>query len=543
MQTMQSTRPPTYRTYVLTNASVYCEPDQPPVTAAVAVADGRVAFVGPAEEAHARAPDAQVIDLAGAVIYPGWTDAHGHLLDYAEAQRSLDLRDKQLEGILNDVKQAAANAEPGQWIEGRGWDQNLWPKPLLPTAEPLTQAAESNPVVLTRIDGHAVWVNRAALVAAGITHDTPDPRNGRILRDATGGPTGILLENAVRLVSARISEPDDAELARRLEQACAACARAGLTGVGDATGYSARQIEVLRRLAFEGRLATRVYATIGADRPDLANAMQAGVINEGLLTVRAVKIFADGTLGARGAALLEDYSDQPGHRGLPIATGQQIEELAERCFRNAWQLWTHALGDAACRTTLDALQAARQKAHPDDPRPRIEHAQVVAPPDVPRFGRLGVIASIQPVQLGSDWPWLTNRLGWPRVRTAQVWRDLVRGGARLAGGSDFPVELENPLYGFHAAVTRMDLHGRPHGGWQPEQRLSPRQALCLFTADNAYAMFAEDRQGRLRAGYDADLTVLDRDVLTAQPEGIPKARVLLTMVAGRVVHQDEQVPL
>lgn len=528
--------------YWLTGATVYTDPARPAVQASVGVADGRVVYVGPRREPRRRVTGADRIHLGGAVIYPGWSDAHGHLMDLAEARRCLDLRGKQLREILAAVGRAAAGRSRA-WIQGRGWDQNLWPARAFPTADHLSQVSGDNPVLLTRIDGHAAWVNSSALAAAGISRHTPDPPDGRILRDSAGQPTGILLENAIRLVADKIPPPDKEGLAVCLQEACAECAAMGLTAIGEATGLNAERIDLFGGLARGDRLAVRVYATISADRGDLLETMRAGPIEEGLLTVRAVKAYADGALGSRGAALLEDYADAPGSRGLLTATREYLEQRAAACFRHGWQLWTHALGDAACRMVLDALQAALEKVRPVDPRPRIEHAQVIAPSDLPRFAELGVIASIQPTHATSDMPWLPQRLGPQRVGNAHAYQSLLQAGARLAGGSDFPIESHNPLLSFYAAVTRTDLSGRPAGGWQPDQRLSPQQALRLFTVDNAYAMFAESRRGRLVSGYDADLTVLDRDVLAVPPEEMPQARVLLTMVAGRIVYCDKRVEI
>jgi predicted amidohydrolase YtcJ len=312
--------------------------------------------------------------------------------------------------------------------------------------------------------------------------------------------------------------------------------------MGDASGYDRKEIDVLRSMARDGSLPIRIYATVGAESKDLQAFLSGGPIEEGRLTVRAVKMYADGALGSRGAALLADYSDDPGNRGLLVTPAAKMDEIALECLRAGWQLWTHAIGDRANRLALDAYEKALDKVKPKDARLRIEHAQVLAPEDLGRFAKLGVIASVQPTHATSDMGWAEARLGPVRIRGAYAWRSLLDAGARLAGGSDFPVEQDSPLLGIYAAVTRQDLAGRPTGGWYPTQRLTRREALELFTGNAAYAAFAERRRGRIAPGFDADLTVLDRDVVSdaLPPAEIPKAKVLLTVVGGEVVYRAPQ---
>ncbi len=531
-------RPEPSATPVLyTGATVYRAWDVGPAKAAILVEGGRVRFVGDEREARALAPTARAVDLAGAVVVPGLTDAHGHVRGLGALRRALDVRDLSKEEILARVKTRAAAAAQGEWIRGRNWDQNRWADTSFPTAADLGAAAPNTPVVLWRVDGHAIWVNAAALRAAGVTKGTGDPPGGRIERLGDGSPAGVLVDNAMALVARAIPEPGPDDIRKDILAGLEACARAGLTGVGEASGSSLEDLAIYEKLAKEGKLPIRVYATVG---PKALDAMRArGPVFEGRLTVRALKIVADGALGSRGAALLADYSDAPGNRGLDVTPPEETERLAEKALRGGFQVWTHAIGDRANRVTLDAYEKALAAVRPVDPRPRIEHVQILAPPDAERFAKLGALASVQPTHATSDMPWAETRIGKERIEGSYAWRTLLKAGARLAGGSDFPVESESPLLGFYAAVTRQDLSGHPPGGWRREQALTRAEALRLFTADNAYAEFAEKRRGRIAPTYDADFTVLDRDIVSEKtPDAeIPKAKVRMTVVGGEIVYR------
>jgi predicted amidohydrolase YtcJ len=527
--------PPT----LFTGATVYTAAGESPRAATILVEDGKIAFVGEEAEARKRAPGARPVDLAGAFVYPGLTDAHAHLLGLGEALETLDLRGKQKAGILSLVAAAAAKAPAGEWIRGRAWDQNLWPGAAFPTAAELSAVSPKHPVVLSRVDGHALWVNDAALTRAGITAETPDPEGGRIVRGEGGKPTGVFVDNAQTLVRKAIPPPAAGQSRRLLAAATRAAAAAGLTGVGDAGGFGREGVDVLRAMAKAGELPIRVYATVGAETKDLDGFLAGPPIREGRLTVRAVKVYADGALGSRGAALLSDYADDPGNRGLLVTPVAELERVALATAKAGWQLWTHAIGDRGNRVALDAYEKALKEVRPADARFRIEHAQVVSPEDVRRFAALSVIASVQPTHATSDMPWAEARVGPGPIRGAYAWRSLLKAGVRLCGGSDFPVEGVSPLLGFYAAVSRQDLAGRPPGGWYAGEKLSREEALRLFTSDNAWAEFAEGRRGRIAAGFDADLTVLDRDIVSEKTPvlDIPGARVLMTVVGGEIVHR------
>ncbi|HEX2798227.1 MAG TPA: amidohydrolase family protein, partial [Thermoanaerobaculia bacterium] len=528
---------PSTASVLYTGATVYRAWDASPAVAAILVEGGGVRFLGAEREARALAPGARVVDLAGAVVVPGLTDAHGHLRGLGALRRALDLRGLSKEEILARVKSRAATAAEGEWIRGRGWDQNRWPVQTFPTAAELSAVSPSRPVVLGRVDGHAIWVNEAALVAAHVTAKTKDPDGGRIERLVDGRPAGVLVDNATMLVWNAIPESAPEELERDYLAALEACARVGLTGVGDASGSNPEEIGVLSSLAREKKMPIRVYATVGPRNLD--EAIAKGLFHSGRLTIRALKIVTDGALGSRGAALLADYSDAPGNRGLDVTPPEETERLAEKALRGGFQVWTHAIGDRANRVTLDAYEKALAAVRPVDPRPRIEHAQILSPLDAKRFAKLGVIASVQPTHATSDMPWAETRVGPERLKGAYAWRLLLKSGAHLAGGSDFAVESENPLLGIYSAVTRQDLSGHPPGGWRREEALTRAEALRLFTADNAYAEFAETRRGRIAPTYDADFTVLDRDIISEKtPDAeIPKVKVRMTVVGGEIVYR------
>ncbi len=533
---------------LLEGGIVYASADAPPRPASIVIAGGRILFVGEPERARRAARGARAVDLGGRFVFPGWTDAHVHLLGLGRARETADLRAaSSAEDAAERMARSAAGLPMGAWVEGRGWDQNVWPGKSFPDARQLDRALPQRPAVARRVDGHALWINSPALEAAGISASTPDPEGGRVLRRPDGSPSGVLVDNAMELVTRVLPPPSAADRERWLVKGAAACAAAGLTEVHDASGYDAATIAILDALARGGRLPIRVYATVSPAASELAAFLSRGPRIGGggdFLTVRAVKAYADGALGSRGAALLSDYSDEPGRRGLDVTSPDRLAEVALEARRSGWQLWIHAIGDRGNRAALDAFERAAE-ALPAAPagasRPRIEHAQVVSPEDFPRFARWGVIASVQPTHATSDMQWAEARLGPSRLAGAYAWRRLKTAGARLAGGSDAPVESENPLLGFYAAVTRKDLSGNPPGGWRPEEALSRREALELFTSGAAFAAFEEKTRGRIEAGYDADLTILSRDPMAVAEGEIPAIPVFLTVVGGRVA-RDTRAP-
>ncbi len=519
------------------------DPEPTPAPTAVAIANGSILFVG--DDAGARAlaaPRARIVDLRGAVVVPGLVDSHAHLNGLADALATLDLvGTKSAEDVGARVRAAAGKAAGDDtWILGRGWDQNDWPVKQFPGKAVLDAAAPRRPVLLRRVDGHAAWASSAALAKAGITAKTPDPDGGRILRDASGEPSGVLVDNAVDLIAKVVPEPSPEERLRRLRAAQDHCLSLGLTGVQDA-GATAEQVRSYERLASGAELKLRLYVMLADDPATLdewfSGAVHRPIAAHAMLTVRAVKLYADGALGSRGALLLQDYSDDPGNRGLAVSTREHLVEVARRAGQAGFQVCTHAIGDAANRRVLDVYEQVLGELKLPDPRWRIEHAQVLAPADIPRFAKLGVIAAMQPVHCTSDMDWVPARLGDERAAGAYAWRSLLDSGAHLCFGTDFPVEDPNPLPGLYAARTRTHPDGTPAGGWHPEQRLSGREALALYTSGPAYASFLEKGLGRIAPEYNADLTVLSGDPVAAPPAELLKMRALMTIVGGRIEYE------
>ncbi len=517
--------------------------------ASVVLRGGRILFVGDPARARKLAPAARVLSVSGGAVFAGWTDAHGHLAGLGKSLETADLKGSATAfEAATRIAAIASKLPAGAWAEGRGWDQNRWPGGAYPDARDLDAVLSDRPAVARRVDGHAIWVNAAALSIAAIGPATPDPAGGRILRRPDGSPSGVLVDNAMELVNRAMPAPSPGDFERQILAAARACARLGLTSVQDASGYGPAEIASLERLAGRGELPLRVYATVSPEAANLRAALARGVrVGRGsdFLTVRAVKAYADGALGSRGAALLADYSDEPGNRGLLVTPPERLAEVARQARHAGWQLWIHAIGDRGNRVALDAFASARRaesSAPPGGGRPRIEHAQVIAPEDIPRFAREGVIASVQPTHASSDMEWAEKRVGSERIAGAYAWRRLLAAGAHLSGGSDFPVESENPLLGFYAAMTRQDTAGGPPGGWRPEERLSRAEALALFTSDAAFAAFEEDRRGRIAAGFEADLTVFASDPMRVPASSVPSIRTLGTVVGGRVAHGFDPAP-
>ena len=512
-----------------------------PVAEAALVREGRFACVGTVEECTARAgPGARRLQVGSAV--PGMVDAHGHVYGLAKARREVSCSGApSAEACASRAAERARSAPKGAWILGRGWDQNRWPGGAFPGEAMLTRAVPDHPTFLVRVDGHAAWANAAALAAAGIGAGTPDPPGGKILRDAAGRPSGVLVDGAVDLVARRIPAPTPAELETGILAALQELASVGLTGAHDA-GVKPGALDVYRKLAREGRLPVRVYAMIDGEVPlvdlerEMARQKEAGA-EVGLLTVRAVKMYADGALGSRGAALHEPYADDPGNRGLFVTAPDDLRAKVKAVVAAGLQPCIHAIGDRGVTETLAAIAASGPADRVRSLRPRVEHLQIVAARDWPGLAAAGVVASMQPVHCTSDAPWVPARLGAgsERIRGAYAWRTALDKGLALAFGSDFPVEEPDPRAGLLAAETRL-----PAGASEPflpGERLTREEAVRAFTVGAAFAAFAEGRRGMIREGLDADLTAFGGDVMAVPAAGLTSLPVKATLVAGRVVFE------
>ncbi len=509
-----------------------------PRAEALAVRDGKVLAVGTKDEVLAAAgAGAKLVDLGDATVVPGLTDAHGHLAGLAQNLASVDLVGAPTrQEALERVAKAPASSYRGEWLFGAGWDQNDWPEKTFPGRAELDAQFPRTPVALERVDGHAMWVNGEALRRAKITRDTPDPAGGRILRDASGEPTGILVDNAMDLVFAVMTPATDAQHEAQLTAALEKCAQVGLTGVHDA-GMDLRTFRLLKRWDEQGKLPLRVYAMADGQSAARTEYLELGPYRGRMLTMRAVKLMLDGALGSRGAALHEDYSDEPGHRGLLVLSPEEYEARAKAFMAKGFQVATHAIGDRANTLVLDALTRAAEATGTKDGRHRVEHAQIMRLEDIQRMGAQGFVASVQPTHATSDMPWAQTRVGPERIQGAYAWQAQKASGAPLALGSDFPVERPDVLAGLYAARTRQDAEGNPSGGWFPQQRLSGQEALEGFTVGAAYAAFAENERGRLKPGMDADFVALSVDPVDGPAKELLTAQVRLTVVAGNEVHR------
>jgi hypothetical protein len=476
-----------------------------------------------------------MIDGKKATVMPGLIDAHGHVLNYGLSLMQADLTQTRSEQqAVAVLKQYAESQTSLTWLQGRGWNQELWSNKQFPTAKSLDVIFQDKPVWLRRVDGHAGWANNQAMKLAGITKETPTPSGGEIVKDAQGEPTGIFIDNAMALIDNAIPPLTINEEKQVLLKALSALAQLGLTSVHDA-GVRANTITAYKQLAREHQLPIRVYAMLDVTDPNWLNYLKQGPYQsfDGFFVLKSVKISADGALGSRGAALLNDYSDKPHHRGLLLHSPDQLKHYVLTAMRYGFQVNTHAIGDRANQLVLDTYEEAIKETKSRALRHRIEHAQVVMLTDLPRFSQIGIIASMQATHATSDKVMAEKRLGKARLAGAYAWRRFLQSGAVIANGSDFPVEPPNPFYGLHAAITRQDRQNQPLGGWLPEQRMTVEQALRSFTYHAAYAAHQERKIGSLTEGKQADLILVDHNILTQPVETIWQNKVLSVWVKGQ----------
>jgi hypothetical protein len=521
---MQGTLIPA-QTALFTNAHIY----QRPGADAILCADGKILSIGKGEDFTAD----EVVDLQGGYVYPGFTDSHMHLLGLGQALEILDLvGTTSAQEIAQKVQDKLVEIQPGEWVIGRGWDQNDWPDTHFPTKELLDSVAPQNPVYLRRIDGHAAWVNSQVLKLANINAQTPDPPGGKIVRDEKGEPTGILIDNAVDLVEKKLPPSMPKDRRRQITKAMRLLNSFGLTSIHDA-GTTPETIATLKELLAEERLTVRVYAMLSDTPENTAPYLTSGPdTTNSFLVIRAVKLYLDGALGSRGAALLQPYNDDPANRGLILTDSVEVARRVKEYNQAGFQVGIHCIGDRANRMALDIYETNGIRSR----RNRIEHAQIIHPTDIPRFVALKVIPAMQATHCTSDMYWADERLGPERLIEAYPWQSLIQTGAIIPNGSDAPVESPDPLAGLYAATTRQDQKGWPAGGWRPEERMTIATAIKSFTEWPAYASFAEQHKGKIAPGYYADFTVLNKDLLTIPPKEILSTEVTFTIVNGVVVY-------
>jgi predicted amidohydrolase YtcJ len=509
---------------------------------AVAVKDGRIIFVGDRVEGRkfigART---NVIDCSEMLVLPGLIDAHGHLAGYGKTLEKLNLiGTSSYEEIIDIVAEKVLQVESGEWIFGRGWDQNKWETKEFPDNAALSAITPENPVYLTRVDGHAILVNQKAMEIAGVSAETPQPEGGKIYFRSDGSPTGIFVDNAEKLIERRVSRYTAEKQREIIELASNQCLEFGLTGFHDA-GIHPERIDDYKVLIDENRLGLRVYAmlndTIVPDLEEYLSGHKIEGYGDNHLTVNAVKVYADGALGSRGAALMEPYADSPKEDGLMVTNKEHFSKVTRAALATGMQLCTHAIGDRGIRVTLDIIEDALAENPVRDHRFRVEHSQIIDPEDIPRFKALGVIPSVQPPQVVSDMNWTEDRVGPERIIGAYVFRDFLDSGCILPCGSDVPVESCDPLEGIYRAVTRQDESGFPPGGWMSENALTIEEAVRGYTIWAAEAAFQEDILGSIEVGKLADFTIIDKDILTSDPREIIKAKTVYTIVGGSLKYQ------
>jgi predicted amidohydrolase YtcJ len=534
------------------HGNFYTAADSQPRAEAVVIVEGRITFVGKSTDALRRAPaGAQRIDLHGVTVLPGLTDAHAHLDGIGQRELTFNLEGTaSVEELKNKLHERSTQGNPGDWLFGRGWIESRWTPPAFPTRQDLDAAAPERPVVLRRADGHALVANSLALKRAGIDRNTADPAGGSILKDASGEPTGMLIDNAQNMVLHLLPPPTDAERAKALEIGAQRSVRLGWTQLQIA-GNSFHEVELICQLYGQGRIKLRLYDAIYGPGPDVDRLLSEGPSLHGCggkLPVRGIKLYIDGALGSRGAALLAPYSDSPASSGLLLNTEATLFPILTQALRRGIQVETHSIGDRGNRIMLDlyerafAAVPAKQRAIAE-PRWRIEHAQILSPADIPRFARLGVIASMQPSHAIGDLYFAPSRLGPERLRGAYAWHSLLDAGAIVAAGTDAPVEKGDPLIEFYAAVARRSLQGFADANWHLEQRVSRAQALKMLSLSGAYAAFQEKERGSIEPGKLADFTVLSGDIMTIPEAEILRTHVLMTIIGGEVVYAAPDAPV
>lgn len=532
---------------VFINGNIYTANDRQPHAEAVAVRGDRIVFVGSnAAAKRYQSSRTRVIDLRGATVLPGFTDAHCHLIGIGQREMTLNLEGiTSLEDFLAKVKARVDQAKAGEWITGRGWIETFWKPPVFPTRQDLDKIAPNNPVFLTRADGHGGVANSAALKIGGVTKETKDPFGGQILRDKESGEAvGMLLDTAQSLVTRNIPARTEGDVEQAVILGVKRSIELGWTQVQDAGG-SFRDVDVFKKLYAEGKIKIRIYKAVHGPGSESQRLLRDGPIIGAFgnrLTVRTIKVVSDGALGSRGAALLAPYSDAPDSKGFLRVKAEDLQPMLRESLRKGIQVETHAIGDYANRFTLDEYEKALKAVPPAerkirDPRWRDEHTQIVDPADLPRYARLGIIPSMQPSHAIGDLHFAPSRVGVARLAGAYAWQTLIKSGAIIPGGSDAPVERGEPMIEFYAAVARKDMKGFSGEGWHPEEAVSRDQALKMFTIWAAYAAFEDKVRGSIEVGKLADLTVLSADIMKIPEMDILKTHCVMTVIGGEIVYE------
>ncbi|MDX1627367.1 MAG: amidohydrolase [Fulvivirga sp.] len=543
---------------VIRGGTIYTVNDAAPNAEAVAVMDNKIAFVGTAQEAEKWIGEStQVVELEGKVLTPGFIEGHGHFMGLGYNELNLDLlHTKSYDELLQKVEEAVDKAAPGEWIIGRGWHQSKWtPQPDtmvkgFPVHDRLSAVSPENPVFLSHASGHAALANKKAMEIAGVlplskeSLDNMDVEGGEIIRDELGNPTGIFNETAQALFRKHIPETTEEKNNKAFDLAVQACYRNGITSFHDA-GIGRETIDLYQKRRSANQLGVRIYAMLtGWDRELLEEWYDKGIMVDSShwLTIRSIKLNCDGALGSRGAWLLEEYTDRPGHFGHETLPMEFVEKTAKKGLQHNFQVCAHAIGDRANREILDryeiAFEAYPEKA--DDHRFRIEHAQHLHPEDIPRFADLGVIPAMQAIHMSSDRPWAIDRLGEKRIKEgAYVWQKLLESGIPIVNGTDVPVEPIDPIACFYASVSRKTLEGKPEGGYEPGQKMTREQALRSYTIDAAYGAFEEEIKGSVEVGKLADFTVFTQDIMEVDEDNILDTEIAMTFLNGKLVYNKE----
>ena len=547
---------------IVLNARIYTMDADNSTAEAMAVRAGRIVSVGSSARIQRRFRSSNLVDAGGKTVLPGLIDAHAHFVSLGIARLTVDLDGTSSEAeAAQRVRARAAKSSPGQWIRGRGWDQNDWDVKQFPGRGTLDAVSPNNPVILSRIDGHAIWVNTKAMELAGIGRETTEPFGGKILRNQSGNPSGVFVDNAKDLITKFVPPPTSEDLEEAVELAQQECLSYGLTSVHD-MGVNDEQVALFKRMIDSQKLHLRLYAAIGGLGETWEEFKKSGPLigyGDNHLTIRALKMYVDGALGSRGAALVEEYSDDAGNRGLTVTSESEFQTAVDQALAAGFQVCTHAIGDRGNNIALNIYERALKQHPVADARLRIEHAQVLLHEDIARFAALGVVPSMQPTHCTSDMYWAETRLGPKRILNAYAWRSLLNTGTKILGGSDFPVESANPLFGIYAAVTRQDRAGIPAraedikffqrsgrgvpdsseyvDGWFAAQDMTRNEAVRAFTTWAAWGSFEESLKGSLEKGKLADFIILSRDIFTIPANQIWSTRVEATFVGGAMVYR------